>query len=170
MVSEMSSREFIYLNKSQSQCMLPLLFEILHDNMTPIAPTGNAYEEDLNTWTTLTVPSLKDTQRQIVLMYVDKELAGFFQYWLNKKTNSLVMEQLQIKNKFQRSGLFTAFFQWLVRRLPQDIYTVEAFIDKKNLLSQAIWEHIGLVRSGENENGNSFYYNGSYNLILMKYQ
>ena len=46
---------------------------------------------------------------------------------------------------------------------------VEAYANKKNLKSQSILKHLGLVESGENKNGNSFYYKGKYVDLLNKY-
>ena len=80
-----------------------------------------------------------------------------------------MMEEIQIKKEFQGTGLFSKFYQWLVRQLPKDILYVEAYANKKNIKSQNILKYLGLVEAGENKNGNSFYYKGKYADIVDKY-
>ena len=38
--------KFQYADKKNIKEILPMLFSILHSNMSVIAPTGNSYEED----------------------------------------------------------------------------------------------------------------------------
>lgn len=161
--------EFIYLDKLKADSYSEKLFEILHDNMFLIAPTGNSYEDDLKIWSCAIITALEKEQRQIVLMYVDNSLAGYFQYYINSETNSLMMEEIQIKNIYQSTGLFSEFYKWLLKQLPENIKYVEAFANKRNIRSQAILSHIGLLCVGENKNGNSFYYKGDYVKLLDKY-
>ena len=80
-----------------------------------------------------------------------------------------VMEEMQIQPEYQESGLFSVFFSWLVRHLPENIQTVEAHSGKANYKSQAILEHLGLQRIGENKAGNSFHYKGNYSFLFDKY-
>ena len=88
---------------------------------------------------------------------------------INEATNSLMMEEIQIKKEFQKSGLFTAFYQWLVKTLPQDILHVEAYANKSNDRSQGVLKHLGLAASGENKNGTCLYFKGAYDNLLRKY-
>ena len=102
-------------------------------------------------------------------MCVEGKLVGYFQYYINDATNSIMMEEIQIMKELQGAGLFSEFYKWLVKQLPKDIVFVEAYANKKNIKSQNILKHLGLVESGENKNGNSFYYRGKYVDLLNKY-
>jgi len=165
----MSASKFFLLDKQKLSDFLPDLFEILHFNMSLIAPTGNSYHEDLAIWRSYIVPDMQNEHRHIVLMYVDDTLAGFFRYYINIDSHSLMMEEIQIKKEFQGTGLFSAFYRWLVQQLSEDILYVEAYANKMNHKSQAILVHLGLIRLGENKNGLSFYYKGNYADLLNKY-
>ena len=161
--------EFKLADKTQIEQQLPELFRILHSNMSLIAPTNNSYEDDFEIWSSHIIPAMQKEQRQMVLMYVDNKLAGYFQYYINGDTNSLVMEEIQIEKAFQGTGLFSEVYNWLIKSLPKNIMYVEAYANKKNLKSQSILKHLGLVEIGENKNGNSFYFKGAYVNLLNKY-
>ena len=161
--------EFKFADKLQIEQLLPDLFRILHSNMSIIAPTDNSYNEDFEIWSSYLTPAMQKEQRQMVLMYVDNKLVGYFQYYINGDTNSLMMEEIQIEKAFQGTGLFSEFYNWLIKSLPKNIMYVEAYANKKNLKSQSILKHLGLVEIGENKNGNSFYYKGAYVNLLNKY-
>lgn len=163
----MRTSKFLLVDKQGLGEILPDLFKILHSNMTLIAPTNNSYEDDMKIWMTMIVPAMESESRQIVRMYVDDELAGFFQYDI--KADSLMMEQIQIKEEFRGTGLFSEFYRWLVKQLPKDIKNVEAYAHKNNFKSQSVLEHLGLVKMGENKNGISFYYKGKYADLLKRY-
>ena len=161
--------EFKFADKLQIEQLLPDIFRILHSNMSIIAPTNNSYNEDYEIWSSYLIPAMQKEQRQIVLMYVDNKLVGYFQYYINVDINSLMMEEIQITKVFQGTGIFSALYMWLVEQLPKDVESVEAYANKKNLKSQSILKHLGLVESGENKNDNSFYYKGKYVDLLIKY-
>ena len=67
---------FCSFDQTKSDVLLPQMFEILSTNMKKIAPTGNSYEEDKKIWLSYMIPSLKE--KQIILMYVDEVLVGYF--------------------------------------------------------------------------------------------
>lgn len=165
----MDGVKFLYLDKSKADEYLEELFEILHSNMSLIAPTGNLYKQDFEMWSSAIIPALEKEQRQFILMYVDNLLVGYFQYYINIEENSLMMEEIQIKIAYQGTGLFSVFFKWFLKQFPKNIMYVEAFANKKNLKSQAILKYLGLVCLGENKNGNSFFYKGDYADLLSKY-
>ncbi len=159
----------MFADKQELERILPDLFRILHSNMSIIAPTNNSYEDDFEIWSSYIIPAIQKEQRQIVLMYVECKLVGYFQYYINGDTNSLMMEEIQIEKAFQGTGLFSEFYNWLIKSLPKNIMYVEAYANKKNIKSQNILKSMGLVESGENKNGNSFYYKGKYADLLNKY-
>ena len=150
--------EFKFADKLQLKLLLPDLFRILHSNMSIIVPTNNSYNEDYEIWSSYIIPAIQKEERQIVLMFAESKLVGYFQYYINSDTVSLMMEEIQIIKAFQGTGLFSEFYNWLIKSLPKNIMYVEAYANKKNLKSQSILKHLGLVESGENKNGNSFYY------------
>ncbi len=165
----MSMGEFLFLDKRKLDVFLPRLFEILHSNMSLIAPTNNSYNDDFEIWSSHVILAIQKEQRQIVLMYVERELVGYFQYNINSDTDSIMMEEIQIIKEFQGTGLFSEFYNWLIKNLPKDIMYVEAYANKKNYKSQSILKLLGLVELGENKNGNSFYYKGKYVDLLNRY-
>jgi len=161
--------EFKFADKLQIEVLLPDLFCILHSNMSLIAPTNNTYDADYEIWKSHIIPAMQKEQRQIVLMYVNDTLAGYFQYYINVDINSLMMEEIQIIKEYQGTGVFSAFYKWFVEQIPKDIEFVEAYTNKKNYKSQSVLEHLGLIRLGENKNGNSLYFKGKYIELLNKY-
>ena len=165
----MEFNNFIFLDKQKLDAFLPELYAILHSNMASIAPTGNSYEEDFQVWYSNVMPAMQKDPRQIVLMYAGNSLAGYFQYYINAASNSLMMEEIQIKEQYHGSGLFSEFYKWLVKRLPEDVLSVEAYAHKTNSKSQGILGHLGLTCQGESNNGNMFYYKGKYADLLQKY-
>ena len=158
---------FKYADKSNIEELLPKLYDILHTNMSYIAPTGNTYETDRRLWLENVAPAMKKEQRQIILMYVDEELAGFFQYYLSNEL--FMMEEIQIKARYHGTGLFRQFFAWLVKELPADLKYVEAYSHKSNLKSQAILEYLGLGKIKENEEGQLLHYRGEYWVFVRRF-
>ena len=159
---------FCFLDKSKSEMILPMLYDILYSNMNVIAPTGNSYEQDQSEWTSCILPALEKTQRQIVLIYDDDVIIGYFQYYVN--SNVFMMEEIQIKKEYHGSGIFGQLYHWLIKMIPHDILYVEAYANKKNIKSQAILKHLGLEVIGENRNGNSFHFRGNYRTFTEKYE
>lgn len=161
--------DFKYINKSQIEVLAPDLFEILYSNMSLVAPTNNSYSEDFEVWRSYLISAVKERERQIVLMYAKDELAGYFQYTVNAVSSTLIMEEIEIKKKHQGTGVFSELYRWLVKQLPENIKSVEAYVNKSILKSQAVLEHLGLNATGENKNGNSFHYEGHYADLLRRY-
>lgn len=159
--------EFEYLNKNESGSILPGLFSILFSNMDKISPTGNSFEEDYDIWFSNVYPALKKPQREIVLMYADGCIIGYFQYYIN--LGVFMMEEIQIKSDYHQKGVFNDFYSWLIKRLPSEIQNVEAYSNKNNIKSQGILEHLGLKKIGESQNGSSFHYKGEYKILREKF-
>lgn len=158
---------FEYADKKQLAEIFPKLFRMLGTNMNAIAPTGNSYEEDYQIWLSNMAPAMQNPKRQIVLMYRKEQLVGYFQYYIH--SGVLMMEEIQIDKTCHGTGLFSAFFSWLVRCLPSDTESVEAYAHKKNKKSQGVLEHMGLKQIGESKNGNSYYYQGNYTSLIKKF-
>ena len=158
---------FIFADKAEPQALLPHLFELLYANMSLIAPSDKTYEEEYAEWFSNVCPALQKPQRQIVLMYCNGQICGYFQYYVN--LGRFMMEEIQIEKEHQGKGLFTAFYSWLVRQLPSDIKNVEAYAHKANDKSQGILQHLGLERIGEDEESNTYHYRGAYQNLLNRY-
>lgn len=148
---------FRFYDKTQSKEILPQMYDILHSNMSRIAPTGNSYDEDKQLWLSFMKSSPSDGQ-QIILMYVDEILAGYFQYSINKDT--MVIEEIEIKPDHQRTALFYRFFKYAVSIAPKDTLYVEAYINKNNSNSQTIAGKLGMRIIEENKNGSSWHLRG----------
>ena len=155
------------LHKSDSDSVLPILFEILHSNMSRIAPTGNSYNEDFSMWMSCVKPALEKEPRQILLLCDQNEIAGYFQYYVNG--GIFMMEEIQFRTQYQGSGMFEELYHYLVKTLPQNIEFVEAYANKKNEKSIAVLIHLGLEIIGENKNGISYHFRGRYENLIHRY-
>ncbi len=139
---------------------LDLLFDILHGNMSIIAPTGESYDDDKAMWVSGVTQALTNPNRSIVIINSGDETIGFFMYSVS--SNLLKMEEIQFVPEFQGNGVFRALFNYLFNLIPEEVEHVEAFANKKNIKSQRILEHLKLENVGENKNGNSYRYYGEY--------
>ncbi len=155
------------LDKFQKDAVLPLLFDILHANMSKIAPTGNSYEEDLAFWLSCVSPALEKEPRRILLLYDGDEIAGFFQYFVNN--GLFMMEEIQFRDRYQGTGVFRELYAYLIRIIPRDTEFVEAYANKGNHKSIAVLNHLGLEIVGENKSGISYHFRGRYETILRRY-
>ena len=165
----MTGVSFRYLQKPPSPDILDEIFDILATNMRVIAPTGLTYEEDRAQWLSCVPPALEKEARQILLIYDQNKLIGFFQYYVTADHSTFMMEELQFKEAYRGSGLFGDLYRYLLPRLPADIQAVEAYADKRNQKSLAVLSHLGLTVVGENKNGISYHLRGSYAELKKRY-
>ena len=157
-----------FLDKAKADSVLPKLFRILHSNMNRIAPTGNTFEQDFDFWMSCVKPSLEKEPRQILLIYSDEDLAGFFQYYVNNRV--FRMEEIQFADPYKGTGIFEELYRYLVKILPADTLYVEAFAHKNNAKSIAVLTHLGLEIIGENKNGISYHFRGNYEKLTDRYK
>ena len=105
------------------------MYDILHTNMSQIAPTGNTYEEDKAMWTSCVKPALEQGRRNIILIFKENDLAGFFQYYINETT--FMMDEIQFKPEYQGSGIFAELYSYLVKIIPSETrYVYPIFREK----------------------------------------
>ena len=156
-----------FLDKTKADEILPELFRILYDNMEPIAPTGDSYEDGLSLWLSCVKPALAREQRQILLLTDGEKIAGFFQYYVNGGV--FMMEEIQFRAEYRGTGLFETLYRHLVGIIPADTEFVEAYAHKNNAKSMAVLAHMGLSIIGENKNGISWHYRGRYKTIARRY-
>ena len=155
-----------YLDKTAADKVLPIQFEILYYNMKEITPSGMSREEDYKNWFSEVSPAIQKAPRQIVLMLDGDEVIGYFQYYTRETL--LMMEEIQIKKNYHGSGIFGQFYIWLVRALPDNLATVEAFADRRNAKSIAVLSHLGLCKIEEVRNG-ILHFRGEYKNIKDRY-
>ena len=155
------------LQKPDSDSVLPILFEILHSNMSRIAPTGNSYDEDFSMWMSCIKPALEKAPRQILLLYDNDEIIGYFQYYVNDGV--FMMEDIQLREQYHGTGIFSQLYRYLVQMLPPETEYIEAYANKKNEKSIAVLIHLGLDIIGENKNGISYHFRGRYENLIRRY-
>ena len=160
---------FLYGETCRKADWLPSLFDIRYTNMSVIAPTGCSYEEDYAEWFSHVSPALDKTLRRIVLIYDQDDLIGYFQYYVNPTTSLFMMEEIQLRSAYHRTGVFSDLYRWLLPQLPLDLQTVEAYAHKNNEKSQAILGHLGLSCIGEEAGGNILHFRGSFGALQTKY-
>ena len=156
---------FVFLDKNKKDVFLPRVFSILHSNMSVIAPTGNSYVDDERIFLENVAPALDKAPRQIVLFFADDELVGYFQYYVNG--GIFMMEEIQLVQKHQGSGVVRDFYRWLLPLLPNGITYVEAYSNKKNTKSQSILRHLGLEVVAENNN--NYHFRGEFMKLYLHY-
>ena len=158
--------QFKYLDKTAADKVLPVLFDILYSNMNEITPSGKSRDEEYSNWFSEISPAIQKAPRQIVLMLDGDEIIGYFQYYTRETL--LMMEEIQIMKNYHGSGIFSRFYSWLVRVLPDNIEVVEAFADVRNSKSKAILSHLGLAPIENVQNG-ILHYKGEYKNIKDRY-
>lgn len=158
---------FRILQKNEINNILPLLFKILHANMSVIAPTGNSYEEDFNFWFHALAPSVKSGGQKIILMENHAEIIGYFQY--SSSTDTFLMNEIQFKKEYQGTGLFRRLYSYLYEIIPPETRTIEAYAHHANQKSQSVLAHLGLQIIEESKNGNSLRFRGDCKNVLKKY-
>ena len=161
--------QFSLLDKNNFVSLSKDLFDILALNMSVIAPTGNTYEEDYRLWFEAVNEGLNKEARQIILIYCNNLLIGFFQYYTNN--DLFMMEEVQISPQFHgKDNIFRGIFRFVLSVLPCNIQIIEAYANKQNEKSQKILQRLGLIKIGENKNGNSYHYRGEYRSLIKWYQ
>lgn len=158
---------FKQMEKQDIPAFLPEMFEILADNMSRIAPTGNSYKEDFRIWSESVSPVFFEEKRSVILIFDENKLCGYFQYFVSDST--FRMDEIQFRQIYHGSGLFSELYHYLTTIIPSKTKNVEAFSNKANLKSQGILKHLGLKENGENKNGNSIYFKGKYKTIFERY-
>ena len=131
-----------FLDKEKELYLLEPLFDLLCENMNSIAPSGLSYEEEKTQWLSEVAPAMAKASRQIVLMYDGDTLAGYLQYYIN--SGLFMVEEIQIRKDCRSTSLFAALWKFMLRHLPEDTHTMEAYADPRNLLSRDLMEKHGM--------------------------
>lgn len=64
------------------------------------------------------------------------------QYYIRERM--LMVEEIQLKREFHRTFLFYKFCKHLLSVMPDDLQTIEAYADKRNLNSIRLMEKLGM--------------------------
>lgn len=140
---------FALLDKAQKAIWLPRLFDLLYTNMQQIAPSGLPREQAWAQWNSQVSPALECAPRQILLCFADDQLAGFAQYYTRKEL--LMIEELQISPRYQKTGVFGSFCRKLAEFLNEQIMVVEAYADRRNGISHRIMRKLGMEELPEDD-------------------
>ena len=132
--------------------------------MEKIAPFGKSYEEAKTEWLGQVNPAMKKDRRQIVLMYDGDALAGYAQYYTNDTI--LMIEEIQLKPKYQRTMLLYEFCKFMKATLPSDITYIEAYADKRNTNSQNLMEALGMKII--NDDGKYYHFRGLLKALKIR--
>lgn len=156
--------EYRFLHRDRFEEHAQAMFDILADNMNKIAPTGCSREEDYALWHSSMTDNLRDDRRRVVLALADGALAGYLQY--SVAGDLLMMEEIEIREDKQGSGVFRALFDALTANV-EGIAYVEAYANKANEKSIGILGRMGLKAIGTNKSGRSWHFRGSYADLLL---
>lgn len=163
-----SAISFSYLNKSDFQTVARQIFDILSDNMTVIAPTGNSREEDFSLWSDAVSDGLQREERQIILIKDSETIVGFFQYYTNADT--FMMEEIQFRPEYQGKGVFRKLYGFILKNIRNDLECIEAYANVNNQKSIGILEKFGLLNAGLNKNGHSYHFKGRFVDLIKWYE
>jgi len=162
---------FEYLNKSDFDNIEQRIFDILADNMTLIAPSGDSREEDHRMWYSAVCEGIKAEPRKIVLIKENgtDNIIGFFQYYVNSET--FMMEEIQIVPRYWgRDNIFRNLYGFVLSHIVSAPLYVEAYANKSNAKSIEVLHHLGLSVVGENKNGNSYKFKGAFEDLVCWYR
>lgn len=161
---------FQYLNKSDFDKHAQDIFNILADNMSAIAPTGNTREDDYNCWYEAVKDGIKSENRQIILIFetTPERIIGYFQYYTNSDT--FMMEEIQIISYYQtKDNIFRDLYGYALSNIDNSIPYVEAYANKQNEKSIGILKKLGLSIIGLSKNGNCYHFKGFLKDLIKWY-
>lgn len=157
--------EFLLLNKSEKAQWMPALFDLLHHNMSRIAPSGLSYNDERDSWISEVSSGLEKDPRQIILCLNNGELIGYLQYYV--RNEMLMIEEFQISKEFQHSNVFYSFLRFLAASLLTGIETIEAYADKRNQHSIDLMEKIGMVNCDADRDSMFVHMRGSVSKMVF---
>ena len=157
--------KFSFLDKARAEEVLPILFDLLYENMSQIAPTGMPYETERAAWLSEVLPAMQKEPRQILLMHDGDALAGYFQYYVNN--GIFMVEEIQLKAAYQRSRALYRLCCFLKHILPEDILFIEAYAHKLNANSQSVIKSFGMECIEEKDD--LWHYRGDFKGLLERF-
>ena len=147
-----------FLDKEKELHLLEQLFDLLYENMRPIAPADPPYEEEKQQWMAQVRPAMAKAPRQIVLNYDGEELAGYLQYYINR--GLFMVEEIQLRKDCRSTSHFSSLWKFMSRIIPEDTHTMEAYADPRNLASRHLMEKLGMTVVEEDSDGHFLHFRG----------
>lgn len=134
------------LNKQEKEQYLPILFDILYENMVCLASMNGTYAQERDAWIDCISEALEKPQRRIWLCQTQSTVVGFVQYYI--RDTLLVIEELQIASAYRRTLLFPYFCRQFAKALPEGIESVEAYAIAQNVDSLNLMAKLGMRKVG----------------------
>ena len=147
--------KFEKLDKQKKCNILPVLFDIYYGNMSRICQTGNSYDIEREEWICEVSSALEKDPRQIILMYQGDDLAGLVMYYT--RDDLLMIEELQLKEKYQRTLLLHRLFTYLTELLSSGCSRIEAYANEENYRSLSLMKYLGFNIVDKNERRKLFH-------------
>lgn len=155
-----------FLNKETEMHLMEQLFDLLYENMLPIAPSGLCYEEEKQQWLSEVVPAMAKAPRQIVLILDGDTLAGYLQYYINNRL--FMVEEIQLRKDCRSTSLFVALWKFMSRVIPEDTQTIEAYADPRNHVSRHLMEKLGMEPVKDSPYPHLLHFRGPLDRIFRK--
>lgn len=157
---------FSYLDKSDKRNLLPILFDILYNNMKVIAPSDLGYEEEFAQWVSRVSPALERSARQVIVCHNGKNIVGFLQYYINREL--LMIEEVQLERSYQRTMTFYRLCKYLKEMIPGNVQQIEAFAHRQNINSISLMNHLGMASIDDDGNSPFLHLRGCANAVKSK--
>lgn len=158
---------FEYLDKSKRQDILPLLFDMIYENLKDVAPSELTYDEEKAEFINEVAIALEKEPRRMILCYCAGELAGFLMYYTRE--NLLMVEEVQIIAKHQKTMAFYRLCRFLLLNLPENIEIIEAFADIRNVPSIRLQKSLGM-RKTESHDLQLYHFVGDAKKIRKRFE
>lgn len=152
-----------FLDKEKDMHLMGQLFDLLYDNMLPIAPTGLSYEAEKQQWLSEVVPAMAKDPRQIVLLYDGEILAGYLQYYVNRSI--FMVEEIQLRKDCRTTSLFVQLWKFMSQIIPEDTQYIEAYADPRNLHSRHLMEKLGMKPVEDGSYAHLLHFRGTLNKL-----
>lgn len=145
------------------------LFDILADNMTKIAPTGNSREQDFATWVDAVHQRLEREACGVTAFRHAGGIVAYFQY--SSRDNILFIEEVEIKSDFQRRyNILGKMIKLLPDIVPPNTRFVRAYANKNNNVSLENLRKAGFEIVGTSKNGRSYLHEADYTALTKRFK
>lgn len=133
---------FCELNKELKENILPILFDLLYDNMQTITPFEGTYTNERVEWIACISQALERPQRKILLCLEGDQVIAFAQYYT--RGAMVMIEELQLRRDYQRTMLFLRFARALAGCLLPESAVLESYADRRNHNSLRLMKQLGM--------------------------
>lgn len=156
-----------YLDKNEKDRLLPMLFDLLYENMCTIAP-GLPYEQEKALWLSQVSPAMDKPERQILICRQNGKPVGYLQYYIRQ--DLLMLEELQLVKSCRSTTALLKLIRFLISGLPAELTRLEAYADKRNTYSQALMQKLGMESLPMPEEAPFVHYRGSLGGIRRRFE